>query len=54
MRVVLENEPYLSVPQAARRIGVSDETVRRWIKRGKVPARKLGFQIFILEKDMRR
>lgn len=52
MRVVLENEPYLNVPQAARRIGVSAETVRRRIKRGEIPARKLGFQLFILEKDI--
>ena len=32
----------LTVREAARRVGRSDETIRRWIWSGKLPARKLG------------
>jgi excisionase family DNA binding protein len=32
----------LTVPQAARRIGRNPETVRRWIREGKLVAQKVG------------
>jgi excisionase family DNA binding protein len=34
----------LTVPEAARRVGRNPETVRRWIREGKLPARKVGNQ----------
>lgn len=43
---------YLTATKAARRLGVSDETIRRWVRLGRLPARKLGMQYFILEKDV--
>jgi len=43
---------YLTATKAARRLGVSDETIRRWVRLGRLPARKLGVQYFILEKDV--
>lgn len=43
----------LTVPQAARRVGKDAETVRRWIRSGKLRARRVGTQHFIDEDDLR-
>ncbi len=42
----------LTVPQAADRIGRDPETVRRWIRAGKLRARQVGTQHIIDEKDL--
>jgi excisionase family DNA binding protein len=42
----------LSVKEAARLCGRNPETVRRWIWEGKLPARKLGNQLFIRRADL--
>jgi excisionase family DNA binding protein len=42
----------LTVRQAARRIGRNPETVRRWIREGKLAARKIGTQHVIEERDL--
>ena len=40
----------LTVPQAARRVGRNPETVRRWIREGKLVAHKVGTQ-HVIEED---
>jgi excisionase family DNA binding protein len=42
----------LTVPEAARRVGRNPETVRRWIRSGRLPARKVGTQHVIEEADL--
>ncbi len=42
----------LTVPEAARRVGRNPETVRRWIREGKLQARKVGTQHVIEEADL--
>ncbi len=42
----------LTVPEAARRIGRNPETIRRWIRAGKLPSRKVGTQHLIDEDDL--
>ena len=42
----------LTVPEAARRAGKNPETVRRWIREGKLLARKIGTQHVIEEADL--
>lgn len=42
----------LTVPQAARRTRKHPETIRRWIREGKLPARKVGTQHVIEEADL--
>ncbi len=42
----------LTVPQAARRTRRNPETIRRWIREGKLPARKIGAQHVIEEGDL--
>ncbi len=42
----------LTVPQAARRTGRNPETIRRWIRQGKLRASKVGTQHVIEEHDL--
>ena len=42
----------LTVPEAARRLGRNPETIRRWIREGKLPSRKVGTQHLIEERDL--
>jgi len=42
----------LTVPEAARRVGRNPETIRRWIRAGKLPSRKVGTQHVIDEEDL--
>jgi excisionase family DNA binding protein len=42
----------LTVPQAARRIARHPETVRRWIREGRLRATKVGTQHVIEEGDL--
>lgn len=42
----------LTVPEAARRVGKNPETIRRWIREGRLPARKVGTQHVIEESDL--
>jgi excisionase family DNA binding protein len=42
----------LTVPQAARRAGRDPETIRRWIRSGRLRARKIGTQHVIEPEDL--
>lgn len=42
----------LTVPEAARRVRKNPETVRRWIREGKLRSRKVGTQHVIEEADL--
>ncbi len=42
-----------TVPEAARRLGRDPETVRRWIRSGKLRSHKVGTQHVIEEEDLR-
>ena len=42
----------LTVPEAARRVGRNPETVRRWIREGRLKASKVGTQHVIDEGDL--
>jgi excisionase family DNA binding protein len=42
----------LTVPEAARRVGRNPETIRRWIRSGRLAARKVGTQHVIDERDL--
>jgi excisionase family DNA binding protein len=43
----MTDEQLLTVREVARRCNRSEETVRRWIWSGKLPARKIGNQLFV-------
>jgi excisionase family DNA binding protein len=42
----------ITVPEAAKRAGKDPETIRRWIRTGKLPAHKIGTQHVIEEGDL--
>ncbi len=42
----------LTVPEAAKRAGRNAETIRRWIREGKLRARKVGTQHVIEDDDL--
>ena len=42
----------ITVPEAARRTGRNPETVRRWIREGKLSSRKVGTQHLIDEENL--
>ena len=42
----------LTVPEAARRAGRKPETIRRWIREGRLRASKVGTQHVIEERDL--
>lgn len=42
----------LTVPEAARRTGRNPETIRRWIREGRLRASKVGTQHVIDERDL--
>lgn len=42
----------LTVPEAARRAGKNPETIRRWIRSGRLRAHKVGTQHVIDDKDL--
>jgi excisionase family DNA binding protein len=42
----------ITVPEAARRAGRNPETIRRWIREGRLPARKVGTQHVIEEEEL--
>ena len=42
----------LTVPEIAARMGRDPETIRRWIRTGKLRARKVGTQHVVEERDL--
>ena len=43
----------LTVPEVATRLGRDPETVRRWIRSGRLHARKVGTQHVVDEEDLK-
>jgi excisionase family DNA binding protein len=44
----------LTVPEAARRVGRNPETVRRWIRAGRLRSERIGTQHLVDETDLER
>jgi len=42
----------VTVREAAEKLGRDPETIRRWIRAGKLPAKKIGLQLMIEEADL--
>lgn len=38
----MESERWLSVDEIAEHLGISRETIYRWLEKGKIPAHRLG------------
>jgi excisionase family DNA binding protein len=44
----------LTVPQIAQRVKRKPEAIRRWIREGRLPARKIGTQHLVDERELAR
>ena len=44
----------LTIREAAARAGVAEETVRRWIRSGRLPARRDGPRLLVAAEDVTR
>ena len=42
----------ITVPEAAKRAGKNPETIRRWIRSGRLKAQRIGTQHIIEEQDL--
>jgi DNA binding domain, excisionase family len=42
----------ITVPEAAKRAGRNPETIRRWIRSGRLKAQRIGTQHIIEERDL--
>lgn len=42
----------LTIPEAARRTGRNAETIRRWVRAGRLRAEKVGTQYLVDESDL--
>jgi excisionase family DNA binding protein len=42
----------LTVPEAARRVGRNPETIRRWIRSGRLRSEQVGTQHLVREEDV--
>ena len=42
----------ITVPEAARRVGKNPETVRRWIRSGRLRSERVGTQHLVREEDL--
>ncbi len=51
---VTELERFFTVDEVAARLQVSDQTIRRWVKSGKLAAFKPGKELRIRPRDLER
>jgi excisionase family DNA binding protein len=51
---ILDGERHLSVREVAERLGKNEETIRRWLRSGKLRGRKIGTLHFVKEAEVER
>ena len=52
-KITVTTEDLVSVPQAAKELGVNFSTVYRWINKGKIRPFRIGGQVFITVDEIR-
>ena len=52
-KITISTDDLLSVPQAAKQLGVHFATVYRWIDKGRIRPFRIGGQVFVTVDDIR-
>jgi excisionase family DNA binding protein len=53
MATEIEGIKFYTIPEAAEALHVTPQTIRAWIKQGKLKARRVGRPILITEKNLK-
>lgn len=52
-KIVVTTEDVVTVPRAAKELGVHHTTIYRWIEKGKIRPFRIGDQVFITVDDLK-
>ena len=53
MPTVIENIKFYTIPETAKALQVTPQTIRAWIKQGKIRSQRIGRPILITENNLR-
>ena len=53
MATVIEGIKFYTIPEAAQALSVTPQTIRAWIKQGKIKSQRIGRPILITENNLR-
>jgi excisionase family DNA binding protein len=53
MATVIEGIKFYTIPETAEALHITPQTVRSWIKQGKIKSQRIGRPILITEKNLR-
>ena len=53
MATIIQGIKFYTVPETAEALGVTSQTVRAWIKQGKLKSQRIGRPILITEKNIK-
>jgi excisionase family DNA binding protein len=52
MPTVIENIKFYTIPETAQALRVTPQTIRTWIKRGRIKSQRIGRPILITETNL--
>ena len=53
MPTEIEGNKFYTIPQTAKALRVSSQTIRAWIKQGKITSQRIGRPILITERNLK-
>ena len=54
MATVIEGIKFYTIPETAAALRVTPQTIRAWIKQGKIKSQRIGRPILITEKNLKQ
>jgi excisionase family DNA binding protein len=53
MATVIEGIKFYTIPETAKALGVTPQTVRAWVKQGRLRGQRIGRPILITERNLK-
>lgn len=53
MATVIEGIKFYTIPETAKALRVTSQTIRTWIKQGKIKSQRIGRPILITERNLK-